>query len=113
EATIEWTPTDGGHRCLRALIHVETLPRPLCIGRNLQVIESAADRTMWHVPFRLGNPANQPAPLVLAVGGADPAAVEARVLVGGRLVRAGQPAWLNSREEVDGALIARAASDAA
>jgi hypothetical protein len=35
------------------------------------------------------------------------------VLVGGHFVPAGQPVWLNPREELDAALILRARSDAA
>ena len=43
--------------------------QPLRIGRNLEVIESTADRRTWQVPFRLGNPENERMPVTLELGG--------------------------------------------
>src|SRR5712692_2329155 len=63
EVSIEWTPTEGGHRCVRAAIHVDSLPLPLRVGRNLEVLESTGERAMWRVPFRLGNPTHERAPV--------------------------------------------------
>ena len=65
EIAVQWTPTIGGHRCVRAAIHSDVLPHPLRIGRNLHVIESTAERNFWQVPFRLGNPENERMPVVL------------------------------------------------
>ncbi len=113
EVTMQWTPLKGGHRCVRATIHIETLPQPLRIGRNLQVIESEAERTMWNVPFRLGNPEDQRMPIVLDVGGDSPASIGAHVIVNGRMVRSREPIWLNAREEVDAMLLLRARTNAA
>ena len=113
EVKVEWTPTQGGHRCVRAAIHTETLPRPLRVGRNLHVIESTEDRTRWQVPFRLGNPKNERLPVYLEVGGNDPGATEAHVIIAGRMLRPGQPVWLSPKEEVDAVLFIRARSDAA
>jgi hypothetical protein len=113
DVTMQWTPLKGGHRCVRANIHIETLPQPLRIGRNLQVIESEAERAMWNVPFRLGNPENQRMPIVLELGGNNPQAVGAQVMANGRMVRSGEPIWLNAKEEVDAMLLLRARTNAA
>src|SRR2546422_4184141 len=67
EITIQWTPLKGGHRCIRAAIHIETIPEPLRVGRNLHVIESEAERTIWRVPFHLGNPEDRRMAIVLEV----------------------------------------------
>ncbi|MBA2287002.1 MAG: hypothetical protein H0W02_16135 [Ktedonobacteraceae bacterium] len=105
EVTCEWTPLTGGHRCVRALIHVETLPQPLRVGRNLQVIEAQAERSHWRIPFRLGNPEAERKPVVLEIVGNMRDVVDAHVLVNSRLVRAGESVWLDAREEVDAALL--------
>lgn len=111
QVTMEWIPTQGGHRCVRAAIYIEPLPQPLRVGRNLEVIESTADRTSWRVPFRLGNPENERVPLLLQLGGSDPDAVDMRVLINGHLAHPGRPIWLNGKEEVDAELLLRARTD--
>lgn len=113
EITCEWTPLTGGHRCVRALIHVETLPQPLRVGRNLQVIESQAERSHWHIPFRLGNPEAERKPVVLEIAGNMRDVIDAHVLVNSRLARPGEPIWLDPREEVDAALLVRARTGSA
>ncbi|MBV9231872.1 MAG: hypothetical protein JOZ18_21360, partial [Chloroflexi bacterium] len=113
EVTMQWTPQKGGHRCVRANIHIETLPQPLQIGRNLQVIESGAAQTNWDVPFRLGNPQDQRMPIILEIGGNSPQAIDAYVMDNGRMVRSGEPIWLNAKEEVDAMLLLRARTNAA
>jgi len=111
EVKLEWTPKQGGHRCLRANIHIETLPDPLCIGRNLQVIESEAERARWHVPFRLGNPEAEPMPVALEIGGENLDGLVAHMFVGQRMIPAGEAIWLNPGEEVDAQLLVRARTD--
>ncbi len=111
EVKLEWTPKQGGHRCLRANIHIETLPDPLRIGRNLQVIESEAERARWHVPFRLGNPAAEPMPVALEIGGENLDGLVAHMLVGQRMIQPGEQIWLNPGEEVDAQLLVRARTD--
>lgn len=108
EIAMEWTPKQGGHRCLRANIHIETLPTPLRIGRNLQVIESEAERRRWHIPFRLGNPEAVRAPVALEVGGENLAGMMAHLIVGQREIQLGEQIWLNPGEEVDARLLVRA-----
>lgn len=111
EIAVQWTPTVGGHRCVRVAIHADVLPHPLHIGRNLHVIEAAAGRNFWQVPFRLGNPENERMPVTLKLGDENPAAVEANILINGRLHHSGQPVWLNARQEVDARLILHARTD--
>ncbi len=106
-AAIEWTPTYGGHRCVRALVHSDVLPRPLRIGRNLQVIEASADCQTWHIPFHLGNPEKERRPITLEFGNALDE-LEALVVVKGRLHRAGDPIWLNAGEETEAQIILKA-----
>jgi len=108
EVAVQWTPTRGGHRCVRVTIEADVLPQPLRIGRNLQVIESTADRRTWQVPFRLGNPENEHMPVMLELGGDNADGVDATVLINGRPVHTGRPVWLNAREEVDARLVLRA-----
>jgi len=112
EVSVEWTPTEGGHRCVRAAIHIDSLPQPLQVGRNLEVLESTGERSIWRVPFRLGNPTDERAPVFLQVKGGNPEAVEAHVRIG-RFARDGQPVWLNAKEEVDAELVLRAQNNAA
>jgi len=101
-----WTPRVGGHRCVRANVHVETLPTPLRIGRNLHVIESEVERARWQVPFRLGNPEEERRPIILAVDGSTEAI--AHLFVKGRMVHAGEPIWLDPKEEVEAFVLLRA-----
>lgn len=108
EITMQWTPKQGGHRCLRANIHIETLPEPLCIGRNLQVIESEAERTRWQVPFHLGNPEAERMPVALEIGGENLDGLVAHMIVGPRVIQPGDQIWLNPGEEVDAQLLVRA-----
>jgi hypothetical protein len=108
EVAVQWTPTRGGHRCVRVIIESDVLPQPLRIGRNLEVIESTADRSTWHVPFHLGNPENERMPVMLELGGDTTDGVDAIVLINGRPVHRGQPVWLNPGEAVDARLLLRA-----
>jgi len=108
EISMEWTPKQGGHRCLRANIHIETLPEPMRIGRNLQVIESEAERTRWQVPFHLGNPEAERMPVALEIGGENLAGLVAHMIVGQRVIQPGEQIWLNPGEEVDAQLLVRA-----
>lgn len=107
-ATIQWTPTQSGHRCVRATISVRGQAEALQVGRNLHVVEAAASEDLWPVPFRLGNPEPERAPIVLSFGGTQPGALAAEILVRGRAIAAGQPVWLEAGEEVDAELRLRA-----
>jgi hypothetical protein len=113
DVAVQWTPTRGGHRCVRVTIESDVLPQPLTIGRNLEVIESTADRRTWQVPFRLGNPETERMPVILELGGDNADGVDALVLITGRPVRAGRPVWLNAREEVEARLILHARTEEA
>lgn len=112
-ATVEWTPTIGGHRCVRGQIHVAGLVEPCAVGCNLHVIEAGADERAWSVAFRLGNPEPRRAPIRLRIGGNNLAAVDAAVRVGGRTVPTDQPVWLAPGEEVEAELMLRAQRDGA
>jgi hypothetical protein len=103
----EWTPTVGGHRCVQALIHLESQPTPLRAQRNLEVIRSGEERTAWRVPFTLGNPEEERLPIILRMRQAD-AEMQAALVVGGRVVQAGEPIWLDPHEEVEALLLLRA-----
>src|SRR5262249_36457927 len=81
EAAIQWTPTAGGHRCIRATLYVEVLDEPLVVGRNLHVFESQADQETWTLPFRLGNPERVAAPLLLHLDGNDLPAIDGIVRI--------------------------------
>lgn len=100
----EWTPDTAGHRCVQASIQLEGAPTPIYARRNLEVIQSAADRGSWQVPFALGNPEQERLPVVLRVGG-DEAQVRLRLLIRGRLVQPGEAIWLNAQEEVQAHLL--------
>ncbi len=113
EASVEWTPTAGGHRCVRAQVYVAGLAEPCTVGCNLHVIEAAADERTWSVPFRLGNPEPERAPIVFQIGGNNPATVGAAVRVAGRVVPLDQPLWLGPGEEVEAELVLRAQLDGA
>jgi hypothetical protein len=108
----EWTPTDGGHRCVRGTISVEGLTQPLRVGMNLHVIESAAERTHWRIPFRVGNPEPERQPLVLQVAG-NPDLVEARLMVGRRPIQPGDPLMLEGGEEREAMLLLHATTEEA
>lgn len=106
EATVEWIPTQGGHCCVRAYIHVRDLSAPLMVGRNLEVIQAGERESEWRVPFRLGNPNAARAPIVLQVGGNDTMTMtETAVRIAGRIVAPGQPVWLEPGETVEGELL--------
>lgn len=113
EATLDWMPAAGGHRCVRATISVAGQAAPCLVGRNLHVIEAGADERLWSVPFRLGNPTPERAPLLLAVGGNHLPALEAGVRIEGRVVPLGEPVWLAKGQEVDAELTLRARLDGA
>lgn len=106
EVTMRWTPRTGGHRCVRANIFVEQEPQPFLAGCNLTIIESEAHKRQWDIPFRLGNPEPVRMPIVLDVHGTEE--VRQYVIVNGRVVRAGQPIWLEAGEEVDARLMLHA-----
>lgn len=96
---VEWTPAQGGHRCVRARIHVKGAPVPLMVGCNLDVIEAGASESNWRVPFHLGNPNQVRAPIVLRMALEGEAGdLGALVQVGGRLVQPGQPVWMEPGE---------------
>ncbi len=109
--SVQWTPTVGGHRCVRVEIEVAHLPSPLHIGRNLTVLNSSADRRQWHMPFRLGNPADRRMPIALERSETLPQGVVAAILVNGLPVAKGQPVWLNAREEVDALMVLHARTE--
>lgn len=113
EVSIEWTPRSGGHRCVRTKIHMESALDPIFAGCNLHVIESEAERSHWRVPFRLGNPEDARMPIVLGIGANDAALVDAHVLVNGRMVKHGEPIWLEAHEEVDALLLLHARTEGA
>jgi hypothetical protein len=110
-ATLEWFPASAGHRCVRASIYLRGATAPFTIGRNLHVIEAAADQDTWTVRFRLGNPEPVAAPIVLTVGGNYPRELEAVLRVNGRALPADSPIILGPGEEVDAALLLRARSE--
>jgi hypothetical protein len=106
EATVEWIPTEGGHRCVRAYIHVRDLVEPLMVGRNLEVIRAGELESQWRVPFRLGNPDAARAPIVLQVGGNDAMTMtETAVRLAGQIVAPGRPVWLEPGETVEGEMV--------
>lgn len=111
-AALTWTPTSGGHRCVRAAIYVRGLRQPCQVGRNLHVIEAATEEDFWTVPFYLGNPDAAPAPIMLHTGGNDRAALDAAVRIRDRVVPLDQPIWLGPHEQVEASLLLRARVDA-
>jgi hypothetical protein len=104
-ATALWTPREGGHRCVRAEIHVHGIAEACHVGRNLHVIEAAAGERNWSVPFRLGNPTPKRAPIRLQVEGNNTDAVDAVVRAAGRALALDEPLWLDAGEEVDAELL--------
>lgn len=111
-ATVRWTPRDGGHRCVRASIHVKGMPQVCEVGRNLQVIEAEAGEEFWRVPFLLGNPEPSAAPIELRIGGNEPAALDAWARVRGEMVRPDRSVWLEAGEQAEAELLIRARTDA-
>lgn len=111
-ATVEWTPLEAGHRCVRATIHVKGMPHACEVGRNLHVIAAEAQEEFWRVPFLLGNPEERAAPLELRIGGNEPAALDAWVRVRGEIVRPDRSVWLQAGEEAEAELLIRARTDA-
>ncbi len=112
EVRTEWTPTVGGHRCVRGTLHIEGAVQPLHVGLNLHVIESAAERDHWRVPFRVGNPEPERQPLVLQLAG-NLDLVEARLRVGRQLVQPGAPILLEGGEEREALLLLHATTEEA
>src|SRR5207248_5486189 len=51
EVKMQWTPLQGGHRCVRSHIYTDAFPGPIMVGCNLHVIEAEAEQTRWRVPF--------------------------------------------------------------
>jgi hypothetical protein len=101
---VSWTPGVGGHRCLRANIYTDLSSSPVRVGRNMRVIESeTATQFLWGVPFALGNPQDQPAPVLLALKH-DPL-VQASLVIKERLVFSGEAIELAAREEAQGTLL--------
>lgn len=107
EVAIQWTPTKGGHRCVRGAIYIEGAPHPIHVGRNLDVIEAMADQDTWHIPFQLGNPETERKPVMLEIGKTG-RELHAMLVVRGRLQPAGRPIWLNPGEVIDAQLILKA-----
>jgi hypothetical protein len=106
EATVEWIPTVGGHRCVRADIYVRDLPTPLLVRRNLDVIQADELESHWRIPFQLGNPDAARAPIFLKIGANNAMTMtEAAVQIAGRIVAPGHPVWLEPGETVGGELL--------
>jgi hypothetical protein len=106
--SLDWTPTKGGSRCFRAFLHTNyCIHQPLCVGRNLQILEAAAGEDQWHIPFKLGNPKPTSMPVypVLRGGGSS---VTAHILVQETCVVPGEPVWLGPGQEVDGVVLVQA-----
>jgi hypothetical protein len=107
-ASIEWTPRAGGHRCVRGTIHVADAA-PIMVGRNLEVINAGAEESEWSVPFHVGNPEAERAPVLLRLGADDALPVAMGLAVAGRPLPFDEPLWLGPGEEVDATLHLRAA----
>lgn len=109
EIAADWTPTVGGHRCVRATIE-QIAPTPFThhLGCNLDVIDAEAHEGQWRMPFWLGNPTAAPAPIELVVGDASDQ-LDAVVWVHGRPYFRGQPIWLDPGEAVEAEVVLRAA----
>ncbi len=113
QAAIEWVPRVGGHRCVRATIRVKGMEEVCEVGRNLHVIEAAAEEEFWRVPFRLGNPERHRAPILLRFGGNDAPAIDVLVRVGEQVVPLDRPIMLRPEEDVQAEMLLRARTDAA
>jgi hypothetical protein len=103
EAVIQWTPAQGGHRCVRADIHVAGM-MPMTVGRNLHVLQADAEEAYWRVPFHLGNPEPVRAPIVLRVGGEGDPNLGVALRIAGADVRPDRPFWLKPGQEVEAEL---------
>jgi hypothetical protein len=110
-ATLEWTPDEAGHRCVRASIFLRGSASPLHVGRNLHVIRAREGEASRRVPFRLGNPEPARAAILLRHDG-DPALI-AVARVNGRIVPVGRPIWLEVGEEVPAELLLRSRDERA
>ena len=113
DATVMWTPRVGGHRCVRAYIHVAGMRQPLLVGRNLHVIQAREDEDVWYTPFLLGNPEPVAAPVALRLGGNNPRDLDAAVRIGGKRVPLDRPLWMEAGETVQAELELRAATEGA
>jgi hypothetical protein len=109
-ASLDWTPQKGGHRCLRAEIHVRDALTPLRVGRNLDVIQASEHEHTWRIPFQLGNPEGEVAPIMIRMAAEDDAALEMALHIAGRPLRAGEPVWLRPGEVVPAELELHAAA---
>jgi hypothetical protein len=103
----QWTPNEGGHRCVRAHIAIAGRPQPLIVGRNLHVVHSEAEQRAWQIQFRVGNPERQRAPVVLSLD-SPVEMIRAELFARGQILRHGEPIWLDPGEEVDAMLMVRA-----
>lgn len=104
EVKMQWMPLTGGHRCVRATLLLDQVPHALHFGCNLHVIETDVESSCWTVPFRLGNPEEESRPIVLGINN-DDQLINARIMVRGRLIQAGEAIWLKAYEEVDALLV--------
>lgn len=101
EASLDWVPRSGGHRCIRAEIFVAGAHQPLMVGRNLDIIKAGVSDTQWHVPFHLGNPEREAAPIMIRMAALDGSeAVHMALRIAGRLIEEGEPIWLRPGEVV-------------
>ncbi len=107
-ASIEWTPRVGGHRCVRGTIHVEDAA-PIMVGCNLHVVNAGAEEHEWEVPFRVGNPTAERAPVALRLGADDALPVAMGLEVAGRPLAFDEPLWLAPGAEAEARLHLRAA----
>lgn len=98
EVGVEWTPRQGGHRCVRAHIHVRGLATPVLVGKNLDVLHASADESSWRVPFHIGNPDHRPAPIVLRLDGSEDPDLRATIHWEGKEVEFGRRMWLRPGE---------------
>jgi hypothetical protein len=104
-----WTPTTGGHRCVRATIEqIAPTPWTYHLGCNLDVIDAEAHEGQWRIPFHMGNPTAKPAPIELVIGDASEQ-LDALVLVHGRPYRRDQPIWLDPGAAAEAEVLLRAA----
>ena len=99
-----WTPTIGGHRCVRAHMHVARQSGVFTVGRNVQVIDAVEGEDAWNVPFKLGNRSARRRAYVFTIGGNDLASVGAQLWIHGRGITLDDPVWLHGYERVDAVL---------
>jgi len=109
--TIPWTPTRSGNRCFRAFLHTSyCIHQAICIGRNLQILEAAAEENQWRIPFKLGNPKGTRLPVYPVLRGVS-REVTADILIQETRVESGQTIWLNPGQEVNGVVFLKAQTD--